>query len=450
MKPGLKIFISIICIIAVMASSFTAGAFVNRTVQNRRTSKQSIKTENLNEEPLAGKYDIYESYKEILSNNNMCDYTLLNLDSDDIPELITSCPGESYSSIILDVYSFTESDGAFAIGEITDCNDDTLLCAVEGDNCFYTNNLYNNYNNEDETTSRYYQKIEKYYKSEISLESEICLEESFDEWCQKLEDNYFVSEFQSIRFNNTEASHYYDLLSDVINEQYYCLSSDYHVNIYNINKFKFDNNDYGEYLKVTREDLYNLGTGSENNNSFLNHMLGYFHYNCPINSNYCENGSIEDLIRRIIGEGAYGETYKYYFGDLKAVKYTDKHDPLNRFSQWSGSDFGPTGEYYVIPAENIRWIMTNIFNITEWVDSYSIEANDFNCYLLDDMFYVEGIGFDGGDYTWYRIDSITDNENGTYDIYCVDDNTSSAMCSMKVALKNINGKRQWTILELEG
>lgn len=441
LEKKIKITVTIICALAVILGSFVAGVFTNRFVNNKKAN------ESIPMKMSAEKYNIFDSYKSVLLENDMCSYYMLDMDEDETPELILdkrTTNSVGYPVRVLNLYTFTEDKGAVKFGEINGCNFESSLYKIENEKDLFVYIL-----NYDDNRGGYQQLINRYHKNETELSVSTFLDKYYESWCLELEENCFSCEYKSLTASNNKVESYFSLLSDTVRDKVNPYLDYSQFGIYDTSDFNYNSNSTGKYLSVNREDLFNLGTGAENSESFINNILGYFHCDCPIDY-YGKNSSAEDLIRRIIGEGAYGETYTYYFGDFTTIKYSEKHDPLNMFSEATGTDFGSTGEYYAIPAENIRWIMKNIFNNTDWVNSYKVDEESFKCYLLNGTFYAEHIDFDGGDYSHYQIKSITDNENGTYDVCCVDNMLYEYdIIDMTVALKNIDGERRWTLIKLE-
>ncbi len=153
--------------------------------------------------------------------------------------------------------------------------------------------------------------------------------------------------------------------------------------------------------------------------------------------------SIYDMISTI---NIYESIYTYYF-DKDYTKYTwndngewdvaqNMHDPLNKLGGYY---------HYKIPAKNIDWIITNIFNAEP-----NHNFSDSRSYYYGDYFYMSG--GDGGDYVpEQKISQKSKLSNGLYDINSSGEyyNSSTKMCySLTAGIKEIDGKRYWSFTKL--
>lgn len=141
--------------------------------------------------------------------------------------------------------------------------------------------------------------------------------------------------------------------------------------------------------------------------------------------------------------------YGYYFGESE-YSYQENLDPLKRFVPIDYDEWH-TGYYFKYSKDNVDWIATNILNIS--IDS--IADVNFDDYKREDRYYYDGYYYheqhwgmgDSGNYPtvidYKRLD------DGKYSVIIREDNsfteTTIGAVEAVIALKNIGGKRLWSI-----
>ena len=149
------------------------------------------------------------------------------------------------------------------------------------------------------------------------------------------------------------------------------------------------------------------------------------------------------LYRHIYGKE---ETYVNAPDGLLAHLPESKRDPQNCF--------GEGYRYGKISADEIDWIIKNVFNVEPDRNKATVQGGE-NCsvYYFDNYYYFS-CG-DGGDVVVYPV--ITNkkvNSDNSYDIEydlisSADNTTREGSYKVVCKLKNINNKRQWTLISIK-
>lgn len=164
----------------------------------------------------------------------------------------------------------------------------------------------------------------------------------------------------------------------------------------------------------------------------------------------CETMTYQDFIDEYLTHfGGDSFLYCYYFGESE-YSYQENPDPLKRFVPVDYDDWH-TGYYFKYSKDNVDWIATNILNISP----SSITDVDFDDYKREDRYYYDGYYYheqhwgngDSGNYPtvvdYKRLD------DGKYSVIIREDNwfteTTNGTVEAVIALKNIGGKRLWSI-----
>lgn len=145
-----------------------------------------------------------------------------------------------------------------------------------------------------------------------------------------------------------------------------------------------------------------------------------------------------------------GDSFVYgkYF-NAPVYNYEDTPDPLNKFKavdyEWKN------GQYFKYSKSNIDWIMKNIYNIpSSTISSFSANSiEDDDTYYKDGYIYQEKhVGF-GSSGLYIEVNSHSRLNDGRYSVSFTEMNEfsgeSEGRATAIVSMKNINGKRYWTL-----
>lgn len=145
-----------------------------------------------------------------------------------------------------------------------------------------------------------------------------------------------------------------------------------------------------------------------------------------------------------------GDSFVYgkYF-NAPVYNYEDTPDPLNKFKavdyEWKN------GQYFKYSKSNIDWIMKNIYNIpAATISSFSASSiEDDDTYYQNGYIYQEKhVGF-GSSGLYIEVNSHTRLNDGRYSVSFTEMNEfsgeSEGRATAIVSMKNINGKRYWTL-----
>lgn len=141
--------------------------------------------------------------------------------------------------------------------------------------------------------------------------------------------------------------------------------------------------------------------------------------------------------------------YGAYFNGSEAIDCEKTPDPIGKFG--ADEETEQTGFYYIYKKENIDWIITKILNTSpSVVNSFNAQGYETDtCYYYDGSFYIAERSVTGKSSLTVNVSGVSQSENGRYvaDIESVSVGNSKAAVSAKavVALKEISGKRRWTI-----
>ena len=174
----------------------------------------------------------------------------------------------------------------------------------------------------------------------------------------------------------------------------------------------------------------------------------------PLCSNYdSKNISYKHFVENyLFHTSGYSFTYNKYF-KVTTYYYDETPDPLNRFMavdyEWK------TGQYYKYSKSNIEWIMKNIYNIpSSTISSFSASSiEDDDTYYKDGYIYQEEhVGF-GSSGLYIEVDKYTRLNDGRYSVHFREMNEFSGetegTATAIVSMKNIDGKRYWTLHSIE-
>ncbi|MBE6782388.1 MAG: zinc ribbon domain-containing protein [Ruminococcaceae bacterium] len=122
-------------------------------------------------------------------------------------------------------------------------------------------------------------------------------------------------------------------------------------------------------------------------------------------------------------------------------------DPLDKFNDLP--------VYYRYSAEEIDWIIKNVFNVEP---DRAIYSDDFSYYYSDEYFYIGG-GYAGDIGYTYKAENITALDDGKYEVQIygyIDEELSNAYGTTSdfkivatVALKEIDNKRFWSFYSFD-
>lgn len=199
------------------------------------------------------------------------------------------------------------------------------------------------------------------------------------------------------------------------------------------------NSDNQDFLVATKEDFVNLKEMLERVSSIKDTEFD------------CTNSKFENVFYSFItrGYGCYG--YEYFFGENgEEVNYTfngevAKPDPKNRL--YMEYDNNKDYSYYKLDADNVDWIAKNIFNVEP---NRNMDINNTDTYMNGyyyNGYYYTGAG-DGG-YIGHTAEVLDYKkfDNGKYYV-TIQYNMSYDELNenyMLVGLKNINGKKYWSV-----
>ncbi len=147
------------------------------------------------------------------------------------------------------------------------------------------------------------------------------------------------------------------------------------------------------------------------------------------------------IYKHIYGED--GENIRTSYGSFNYAPESER-DPLNQF-----------GNYYAYtkyPADKFDWIIKNVFNVTPDRNNATIKRDSgIDLYYYDGYYYISnGDGGDAGCTCNIKNTQIGDNNIYTVEYDVMEyDNTLKASYKVKCALKNIDGKRQWSLYSIE-
>jgi len=165
-------------------------------------------------------------------------------------------------------------------------------------------------------------------------------------------------------------------------------------------------------------------------------------YNC---NNISYTQFVENYLFFVSGDSF---VYGKYF-NAPVYNYEDTPDPLNKFMavdyEWKN------GQYFKYSKSNIDWIMKNIYNIpSSTISSFSANSiEDDDTYYKDGYIYQEKhVGF-GSSGLYIEVNSHTRLNDGRYSVSFTEINEFSGKpegrATAIVSMKNINGKRYWTL-----
>ena len=202
------------------------------------------------------------------------------------------------------------------------------------------------------------------------------------------------------------------------------------------------------YLPATDEDFKEL----EKMMTEFDFLPGIFEYSSS------DPDALETVMDNIMSMIFTSRLYLYYFPDSEEIFYCgesfknnpeSEHDPLNYFADHF--------KYAKIPADNMDWLIKNVFNVTPDRTVKIKDRNDNNkirvyCY---DGYYYSACG-EGGDLSGKA--HIINKEYDEYWNYVIDINlaydeyeTYYDMGTYRVIchLSYIDGKRQWTFTSIK-
>lgn len=195
------------------------------------------------------------------------------------------------------------------------------------------------------------------------------------------------------------------------------------------------------FLEATQNDINKLGTSKENTNSWLNRMR----YSIEMDTVEFSKMSAEDFWNNYFIECSGKETsslYSYYFDDAEIIETSEHPDPKSLFDPVATGD-GNTGFYVKYKAENVEWIMKEIFGITPTRDF----KNPHNEYYHNGYYYCIQSYNSTDDFVRYTVSNYHQLADGRYEINVEGWHLPADMVGYKgtiiAGIKNIDGVRQW-------
>ena len=158
----------------------------------------------------------------------------------------------------------------------------------------------------------------------------------------------------------------------------------------------------------------------------------------------CEKASAEDIITNYISIGFQYYVYNYYFKDAEEIIGEKQPDPRGKYEY----------SYYKFPADNVDWIIKNIFNATPAREAKSNNADMETVYYQDGYYYrmAGDAGFQSPE-TKMTYELAKD---GKYLIKFVSSylaleeqgSTNVSTHYILADLKMLNDKREWTFYKI--
>lgn len=202
------------------------------------------------------------------------------------------------------------------------------------------------------------------------------------------------------------------------------------------------------FLVPTDEDFEALGI-DYNADSFLNSLPLTFlrqdehHFKADFHS---ESMDTAELKKRIIFISI-SDLYKYCFGELDRRTYSEEDKPFENGGR----------SWIRYPEENILWIAENVLNMKQSFSQNDFMASPDVCRYLDGNYYFYSDGFDTELIKSKMIDmkELDDNKYEItvsylgvgYDIW--EGHGCDGVGKLTVALKEIDGKRVWSVYDYQ-
>ena len=168
-----------------------------------------------------------------------------------------------------------------------------------------------------------------------------------------------------------------------------------------------------------------------------------------------DSDALQTVERSIMCGLAHPYAYLYFFPNdieyiqCKGRQFKDspinERDPLNKF--------GDYGEYAKVPADNMDWLIKNIFNVEpdRSADIYSFNGSSLMPLYYYNGFYYFAFSYGDGPFPTLSIVNITADEDNIYTVELKGvfndlGETYAKNYTVVCRLSNINGKRQWNFL----
>ncbi len=188
-----------------------------------------------------------------------------------------------------------------------------------------------------------------------------------------------------------------------------------------------------EFLVANKQDLTSL-------DEFIKRLSGFIDFGDYDSS----KASAIDVMKKM----TFFEDIMCYDLFFDYPDYANKPDPKNKA-------YHDDEKYYYIcyPSKNVDWIIKNIFNV-EKGDAHKINTDYI--YYYQNSYYCTSDGGHGGVESSYRHKDCKRLSDGKYkvDLYIgggyFDFEESVSEKHLEVALKEINGKRQWVLYKITG